>query len=375
MRLLAITHPHCFDGEAAAIHDLIRRGWWRVHIRKPQASAAQIETLLSALHPSILPHISLHDHMGLAVKWHLGGVHLNARNPQAPQGWQGMVSRSCHSIAELSQYRHLDYLTLSPIFDSISKRGYVSQFTPRQLHDADLQRVVALGGVTFGRLNELAGMGFEGAAMLTEPWKTTDIMLQFITHTNSGLREALGGGCRWVQLRMKEATDDEFAAMARKVVPLCREYGAKIIFDDRVHLVAPLGADGVHLGKLDMPLPEARRLLGPEKIIGATANTLADVEQAAEAGADYIGVGPYRFTTTKRNLSPILGLEGYRDILSQARKRGIVTPIVAIGGITVDDLPALKETGVDGVAVSGLILNSEDIRHTTQTIIQTWTNS
>ena len=157
---------------------------------------------------------------------------------------------------------------------------------------------------------------------------------------------------------MKEATDAEFVAEAKKVKTLCEEYHAMFIIDDKVNLVRQTGADGVHLGKNDMPIDEARRILGPEYIIGGTANTLDDVERLYRAGADYIGCGPFRFTTTKKNLSPVLGIEGYRNIIRGMRQRGIVLPMVAIGGILPGDVRAIMETGVSGVAVSGAVLTA-----------------
>lgn len=190
--------------------------------------------------------------------------------------------------------------------------------------------------------------------------------LQFISHSNGvhayadGIELALKGGCRWVQLRMKEATDAEFVAEAKKVKALCEEYHAVFIIDDKVNLVRQTGADGVHLGKNDMPIDEARRILGPEYIIGGTANTLDDVDRLYRAGADYIGCGPFRFTTTKKNLSPVLGIEGYRKIIRGMRQRGIVLPMVAIGGILPADVRAIMETGVSGVAVSGAVLTAEN---------------
>lgn len=194
-------------------------------------------------------------------------------------------------------------------------------------------------------------------------------MLQFITHTTDHLEDVLRGGCQWVQLRMKDATDDEFLAVGAEVGRLCRQYGATFIIDDRVHLVETLGADGVHLGKNDMAPSEARKIIG-NKIIGATANTSADVARALAEGADYLGIGPFRFTTTKKNLAPILGLDGYRRIMAP----GIPVPVVAIGGITLDDLPDLKTTGVTGVAISGLILNSSNPEETTRQILDIWKN-
>ena len=202
-------------------------------------------------------------------------------------------------------------------------------------------------------------------------------MLQFITHKNdrytdelSGARVALEGGCRWVQLRMKNAASDEVLAKGREMRSLCGQYGARLIIDDHVDLVKAIGADGVHLGKNDMPVAESRAILGPGIIIGATANTFEDIKHAAEGGADYIGLGPFRFTTTKEKLSPVLGLQGYADIMRQCREAGIKLPVVAIGGINVEDVPALIACGVSGVAISGAILNADNPTLETQKFIK-----
>lgn len=196
------------------------------------------------------------------------------------------------------------------------------------------------------------------------------MMLQYITDRVEGLEAALRGGCRWVQLRMKTVDDEEFLRVGRMAGDLCRAYGATFILDDRVHLVDALGADGVHLGKKDMPVREARRIVGSERIIGATANTEADVENALVQHADYLGIGPFRFTTTKKNLAPILGLEGYRRIMAM----NIPVPVVAIGGIELADLAELKQTGVTGVAVSGLIARAANPEEITKKIIEIWKN-
>lgn len=192
---------------------------------------------------------------------------------------------------------------------------------------------------------------------------------------------ALEGGCKWVQLRVKSPdliTDEAKAefmaslkAMALEAQRMCREHGATFIIDDNVALVKEIGADGVHLGKKDMPISEARRILGKDFIIGGTANTFEDVKAHYEAGADYIGCGPFRFTTTKQGLSPILGLEGYRSIVSRMRAEGIDMPIVAIGGITKEDIPEIMQTGVTGIALSGTILNAENPVAETRRIIET----
>lgn len=199
--------------------------------------------------------------------------------------------------------------------------------------------------------------------------------LQFITHFTEkysyydSARMALEGGCRWIQLRMKDASPEEVEQEVLRVQALCRTYHATFIIDDHVELVKKLHADGVHLGKHDMPVAEARRLLGNGFIIGGTANTFDDVKMHYEAGADYIGCGPFRFTTTKKNLSPILGLEGYRRIVSQMKEAGINLPIVAIGGITREDIPAILQTGVTGVALSGTILRADNPTEETRRIL------
>lgn len=190
--------------------------------------------------------------------------------------------------------------------------------------------------------------------------------LQFITHFTErfsyfdSAHMALEGGCRWIQLRMKEASADELEQEALRIQHLCKQYGATFIIDDHVELVRKIHADGVHLGKNDMPIAEARDILGKGYIIGGTANTFEDVLAHYKAGADYIGCGPFRFTTTKKNLSPILGLEGYRHIVSRMKEENIRIPIVAIGGITYDDIPAIMKTGVTGIALSGTILRADD---------------
>ena len=171
---------------------------------------------------------------------------------------------------------------------------------------------------------------------------------------------ALEGGCKWIQLRMKEACDDDVRKAAAEIQPMCKEHEAVFLLDDRVELVKELHADGVHLGKNDMPIDEARRILGEEYIIGGTANTFEDIQRIAAQGADYIGCGPFRFTTTKKNLAPVLGIEGYRDIIAKMRNAGINIPMVAIGGITPDDIDEILATGVQGIAVSGTVLNADD---------------
>lgn len=191
--------------------------------------------------------------------------------------------------------------------------------------------------------------------------------LQFITHhTNrysyiDSARIALEGGCRWIQLRIKGTSDKVLEETALAVQNMCRAHGATFIVDDNVLLAKRIGADGVHLGKSDMPISEARKILGEDIIIGGTVNSFEDIATTLQTTApDYFGCGPYRYTTTKQNLAPILGIEGYSEIVRKMRMHHINIPIVAIGGITKSDIPAILSCGADGIALSSGILSAEN---------------
>ncbi|RZK48186.1 MAG: thiamine phosphate synthase [Hymenobacter sp.] len=179
--------------------------------------------------------------------------------------------------------------------------------------------------------------------------------LQFITDNPQAAELACRGGVRWVQLRVKNAPAAAWRQRALDAQAVCRHHGATLILNDNPALALEIGAAGVHLGQQDMPPAEARALLGPARLIGGTANTLADMEKLVAAGVDYIGLGPFRFTTTKEKLSPILGLAGYAALLAQYRAAGFLVPVVGIGGITLADVAALRGTGLHGVAVAGAI--------------------
>lgn len=388
-RLTAITPPYIYEGEADKIADALTGTFTRVHIRKPEATAEEIKTLIAGIPLPLRHRLSLHDHFEIAEPLGVGGVHLNSRNPYPPEAWKGVISCSTHdpgtalsilSSAEEKTGREFDYIFLSPIFPSLSKPGYLPQYSFEELKAAASERVYALGGVTAENLPIIKEAGFGGAAMLTDAWQHTLDMdafgLQFITHPREGVsvvegaRLALEGGCRWIQLRHKNATPDIILEEGLQIAEMCRDFGATFIIDDHVALVKEAGADGVHLGKNDMPVAEARKILGPQYIIGATANTWEELLAAANAGADYAGVGPYRFTTTKQNLAPVLGRQGYKEIIMRKRERGIRIPVVAIGGITPADIPSIMAAGVSGIAASGTILNSDDPAATTGDIIK-----
>ena len=208
--------------------------------------------------------------------------------------------------------------------------------------------------------------------------KSEHTNLQFITHYTEkysyidSARIALEGGCRWIQLRMKDADASTLEETALIVQKMCKDYGATFIIDDHVLLTKKIKADGVHLGKNDMPIAEARRLLGDSFIIGGTVNSLDDVRATLQSATpDYFGCGPFRFTSTKKNLAPILGHEGYRNIIREMKEGGIRIPLVAIGGIRKEDIPELMADGVHGIALSSSILRAENPVEEIKGIIET----
>lgn len=177
----------------------------------------------------------------------------------------------------------------------------------------------------------------------------------------TAIEKVLQSGCKWIQLRVKEkpsATVLQFALIANK---LCERFQARLIVNDFPEIALQSGAYGVHLGLDDMPVLEARAILGPDKCIGGTANTFADILKRVDEGVNYIGLGPFRFTTTKKNLSPVLGVDGYIRLLQQVKEAGITTPVIAIGGINQADIAGLKQAGVYGIAVSGLLTYSNQL--------------
>ena len=190
--------------------------------------------------------------------------------------------------------------------------------------------------------------------------------LQFITNAKdceaicSQVNEAIEAGVDWVQFRMKDTSYKERLSVAQKVKEICSESNVSFIINDDVILTKEIQADGVHLGLDDMNPLKAREILGDNVIIGATCNTFSHIQERHKQCVDYIGLGPLRFTTTKKNLSPLLGLDGYNTILQEMKKNNIEIPIIAIGGIQEDDIADIANTDIYGIALSSLITSSDN---------------
>lgn len=194
--------------------------------------------------------------------------------------------------------------------------------------------------------------------------------LMFITNHNNRYTEeqqinmAMDAGCNWIQLRMKERLTLD---VAKKLVRMAffKNMDTRICINDDLEIAIRSEAHTVHLGKNDMSVSDAWKIIyqrGNNEFfqVGATANTFEDIVEADRQGASYIGLGPYRFTETKKNLSPILGVEGYERIMEQCREAGIQIPVFAIGGIQYEDIVPLMNTGIKGIAVSSAITQAKD---------------
>lgn len=398
---IVITLPRVMEGEAEALMEICKEPCAPiVHIRKPESSEAEVERLLNRLKASgcDMSRLTIHYNEPLARKYGLGGVHLRGEELEKGAGAGLRRSLSTHSWKEVQQYAgRVDYLFISPLFDSISKPGYRSGLDPeetfsRLAHHAG--RVVALGGISSDTMTQVERLGFNGAAVLgavwsvdegridvkkslknyrvlCRKWRAAGGVLQFISDGNLAVAEQfLKGGGRWIQLRMKEAPEAEVLKRGEAMRVLCRRYGAVFIMNDNPEWAKAVGADGVHLGQKDRLPEEARQILGDGAIIGSTVNTFDQIAARCHGETDYFGLGPFRFTTTKKNLSAILGVEGYRNIAAQMRAEKIDLPVVAIGGIELEDVPQILRSGMPGVALSGAIARSVDPKWATASFLR-----
>lgn len=180
---------------------------------------------------------------------------------------------------------------------------------------------------------------------------------------------ACKGGADWVQVRVKNTAINEWEKIAKETLNVCHRCNSKLIVNDNVEIAKNINADGLHLGKTDTDPVLAREIVGDKMIIGGTANTWEDIQRLHKARVDYIGLGPFRFTTTKDNLSPILGLEGYKEIIKKCRLEGINIPIIAIGGIELNDIQSILNVGIHGIAVSSLIIKNNQPESITKNVL------
>jgi thiamine-phosphate pyrophosphorylase len=185
--------------------------------------------------------------------------------------------------------------------------------------------------------------------------------LDSYTHQQQAI-DACTAGARWIQLRCKKHDFNTWLDIAREVRRICDEFDAVLIINDSIEIAQMLKAAGVHLGKEDKSIADARKALGNSAIIGYSCNTFADIENAAKEGADYVGLGPYRYTSSREKLNPILGLEGIKHVMRDYYIQQMTLPVIAIGGVKMMDVGALSLSGIHGVAVSSAIHQAADKR-------------
>jgi len=410
MTLIVITPPEILPEEVKMWEALFLAGLQLLHVRKPNATILQLKDMLNSLPDEYHSRVILHQHHKLCEDFKLGGIHFKG-DSQADENQSENKSlsrsKSCHTPLEvLNNYGTHDYVFLSPIFNSISKKGYPSAFYPNEIRsffqeNPQIKNCIALGGIDNNNIQNCMDYGFAGCALLGAIWEVEEIepsiiseryrkiqstynptlhmnkhsnisSFQFISNDFSPIEEleqiqqVCKAGAQWVQLRLKNRSEQDILELGKQAAEICQHYQAKLIINDHVHLAKAIGAHGVHLGKADMSPTEARKLLGSDMIIGGTANNINDIRKLHKAGVDYIGLGPYRFTQTKKNLAPVLGLQGYTEIIKKCRLENIQLPIVAIGGIELVDIPSIMACGLHGIALSSSITSSKNIIETTQ---------
>jgi thiamine-phosphate pyrophosphorylase len=192
--------------------------------------------------------------------------------------------------------------------------------------------------------------------------------LHFITHDieqHSHIEQAriaCEAGSKWIQYRCLTKSDEELLKDINVIAELCDDWGATLIVTDHIHLNGKADIQGFHIEDMDADFRQLREELGEAITIGGSANTVEGLLRIAEEGADYAGFGPFKVTTTKPNNAPLLGLEGYKNAITILQQQQIELPVLAVGGVTLNDVDELLETGVFGIAASSAINQAEDMR-------------
>lgn len=178
------------------------------------------------------------------------------------------------------------------------------------------------------------------------------------------VEDVLKNGATFLQLREKEFSHEEMVVEAKEIKEIAAKYHVPFVINDDIYAAKEIDADGVHIGQSDMAYEEARKILGPNKIIGLSAGNLEEALQAEKLGADYIGVGAVFHTDTKEDTTS-LTFDELREITST-----VSIPVVAIGGISADNLMQLKGTGIDGISVISAIFGQPDPGEATRNLVQ-----
>ncbi|WP_432713763.1 thiamine phosphate synthase [Pedobacter sp.] len=192
--------------------------------------------------------------------------------------------------------------------------------------------------------------------------------LHFITHDLPELSHvqqaqlACEAGAKWIQYRCLTKTEEDLLNEINQIAEICDDWGATLIVTDHVQFKGKADIQGFHMEDMDADFVALRQLLGEETTIGGSANTVEGLMRLAKEGVDYAGFGPFNITTTKPNNAPLLGLNGYQEGMAALKELNIDLPILAVGGVTLNDVKPLLQTGVFGIAASAAINQAEDLR-------------
>ena len=417
MKLIVISNPDFIQEEAEIINGLFVAGLECLHLRKPDSTEKEMRELIEKINPVFYNRLSLHQHHILTKHFGIFRLHYteNDRHQKSEEKLQKLkeegykLSTSIHNLEQVNLLSpYFDYTFFSPVFDSISKSDYKSNLPQNFFLSDELKKIpiIGLGGIDIENIQEVKKMNFDGAAVLGTLWKdpmkavdtfarlgkssrlaksnpthpnpigVTNFVapgfkpgiekLQFISNQTNELTHlesiqiALDSGCTWVQLRIKNQSPGEILKQAVKAKSLCDQYQAKLIINDFPLIAREVSAYGLHLGLEDMSIKEAREIVGNEMIIGGTANTFEHILLRLNEGADYIGLGPFRFTSTKEKLSPVLGINGFQLIMKHLKELGKTIPVIAIGGILPEDISDLTAIGVHGIAMSSALIYAKN---------------
>ncbi|TKC12864.1 thiamine phosphate synthase [Pedobacter polaris] len=191
--------------------------------------------------------------------------------------------------------------------------------------------------------------------------------IHFITHDipqSSHIEQvqvACEAGAKWIQYRCLSKSDDELLTDINTIAEICDDWGSTLIVTNHIHLKGKADIQGFHIEDMDADFIALRKQIGEEFTLGGSANTVENLIRLANEGADYAGFGPFKVTTTKSNNSPLLGINGYTNAVEELRSKNIDLPILAVGGVTLADIPQLLETGIYGIAASSGINQAENM--------------
>ncbi|MFA6275443.1 MAG: thiamine phosphate synthase [Pedobacter sp.] len=191
--------------------------------------------------------------------------------------------------------------------------------------------------------------------------------LHFITHDipqHSHIAQAqiaCEAGAKWIQYRCLSKADDDLLADINTIAEICDDWGATLIVTNHIHLKGKADIQGFHIEDMDADFIALRKQLGEEYTLGGSSNTIENLIRLASEGADYAGFGPFKVTTTKPNNAPLLGVRGYEDAIEALKRANIDLPILAVGGVTLTDIPQLLATGIYGIAASSAINQATDM--------------